>query len=499
MAVGACVDYHQPQVKQAKRRGRPPVPKGKVVKPLSFDKERAYFEEVDAFELEEESPSPKNYGTWVRANQNDSVAIPHLSSRLQKWLKCKRLNHSCGPTSTLSKILGTPSMTLTPIGGDDFDPFCLKSTPKKSSIKVGLPLHYVESTSNEMEDVANESCEDIEFAVKKFSLASTSPLHSYQSNQFATLLAVCGQSVPTTFQDVFSKYCDLQNITKIGEGTFGEAFMAGNYVCKIVPIDGDFRVNGEVQKRSGELLEEVVLSRTLNCLRGREGDGHNACTTFIETVDLQVCQGSYDPALIRAWQDWDEKHRSENDHPKEFPDTQCYVVFVLEHGGRDLESFVLLNFDEARTLLVQVTAALAVAEAAYEFEHRDLHWYDFVQNFKFNKHDGCTGEDILFLDLSSDPDLFKGPARDKQSETYRKMKEVTEDCWEESFPRTNVLWLLYLVDILLHKKAFEHTSKNVRDLRSLKKRLDEYQSAREAILDPFFSDLLAYQVVSCEV
>lgn len=41
---------------------------------------------------------------------------------------------------------------------------------------------------------------------------------------------------------------DPEKITKVGEGTFGEAFMVGNYVCKIVPIDGDFRVNGEVQK-----------------------------------------------------------------------------------------------------------------------------------------------------------------------------------------------------------------------------------------------------------
>lgn len=32
----------------------------------------------------------------------------------------------------------------------------------------------------------------------------------------------------------------------------------------------------------------------------------------------RVCQGPYDAALIKAWEDWDEKHGSENDHPKEF-------------------------------------------------------------------------------------------------------------------------------------------------------------------------------------
>ncbi|KAI5566177.1 hypothetical protein BDE02_13G003300 [Populus trichocarpa] len=102
-----------------------------------------------------------------------------------------------------------------------------------------------------------------------------------------------------------------------------------------------------------------------------------------------------------------------------------------------------------------------------------------------------TGQDILFLDLTSDPYLFKGPKGDRQAETYRKMKEVTGDFWEGSFPKTNVLWLIYLVDILLLKKSFDRSSKNEGDLHSLKKRLSKYNSAKEAIiLDPFFSNLL---------
>lgn len=41
---------------------------------------------------------------------------------------------------------------------------------------------------------------------------------------------------------------DPETIVKVGEGTYGEAFKIGSYVCKIVPIDGDLRVNGEIQK-----------------------------------------------------------------------------------------------------------------------------------------------------------------------------------------------------------------------------------------------------------
>ncbi|WVZ04839.1 hypothetical protein V8G54_018185 [Vigna mungo] len=527
IAVGACMVY-QPQLKKDKRKGKPALPKGKLVQPPNVEKERLYFEEVDAFELLEESPSPKK-STWITGDMTQEGPLPTICSRLEKWLHSRRLNSSYGPSTTLSKILDASSTRLEGIQDIDFStpelriletneknnslPQTIKTGDRKTS--VGNDIHLRQTNEKMLFARSGEGCEDINAAVKKLSLASTSSsVDNDHISPFSALLATCGQSAPSLLQDIFSSVS--KTIVKVGEGTFGEAFKVNNYVCKIVPFDGDFRVNGEIQKRSEELLEEVLLCKTLNLLRGKVGASDNLCSAFIDCVEFRVCQGPYDAELIRAWEDWDLKHGSENDHPKEFPDKQCYVVFVQEHGGKDLEGFALLNFDEARALLAQVTAGLAVAESAFEFEHRDLHWGNIlvgrsdsealqftldgrkmlvktygliISIIDFTLSRINTGDRILYLDLSSDPDLFKGPKGDKQSETYRKMKEVTEDWWEGSCPKTNVLWLIYLVDILLTKKSFERTSKHERDLRSFKKRLDKYDSSKEAILDPFFTDL----------
>nr|XP_027114938.1 serine/threonine-protein kinase haspin homolog isoform X2 [Coffea arabica] len=514
ITVEAFVGY-QPQQRKSKRKGKPPLPKTP-----SFDKEIAYFKEVDSFELLEESPSPKRSGTWLMGVQTDKVAIPHLSSVLRKWLIAQK--QGCGPPLSLTKILQTPAVCKESV-----------SSALRTLEDGSLPIHPSLSIQNRInfsslsgdfsirpsaaERCSEKSCEDIQVAVGKLSLTS---YHDSQDglgwDPLLALLTACGQSAPSTLLDVLLSYCDSENISKVGEGTFGEAFKVGETVCKIVPFGGDFQVNGEVQKRPEELLEEVMLSCTLNRLRRHGDDVLNACTSFIQTIDLRVCKGHYGAALIKAWEDWDGKHGSENDHPKEFPENQNYVVFVQEHGGKDLESFVLLNTDEARSLLLQVTLALAVAEAAYEFEHRDLHWGNILLSRKgsetlsftlegrkvnvrtygllisiidFTLSRINTGEDILFLDLSLDPEIFEGPKGDKQFDTYRKMKEVTDECWQGSFPKTNVLWLQYLVDILLLKKSYDRTSKDQRDLRSLKKRLNGYGSARDAAADPFFSDL----------
>ncbi|GAB2277326.1 hypothetical protein Dimus_012032 [Dionaea muscipula] len=523
IAAAVYVDYG-PQQQGPRRRQKPAIPKvpkgKKFLKPPSFEKECEYFKEIDAFELLEESPSPKK-SAWVSGNPTDAVAIPSLCTRLEKWLRAKKSDNI--PSSSLSHILRTPANALAPIPCDGLAAL-YNTTSSELQLQTLLELASVHNVdripqgSVDSTSVDDKEFEDLVSEIRKLSLTSPFPSPRVEPlDPFSRLLQECGQSSPCTLLDVFSNFCDPGQIVKIGEGTYGEAFIAGGCVCKIVPIDGDLRVNGEMQKRSAELLEEVVLSRTLNCLRRHGSDIDNATTTFVETKDLRVCQGRYDPSLIRAWEAWDEKNDSENDHPQQFPEKQRYVVFVLEHGGTDLESFVLLDFNEARSLVTQVTTALAVAEAEYEFEHRDLHWGNILLSRKevatlqltlegksmLVKTNGLlvsiidftlsrmkAGDTILYLDLSSDPELFEGERGNKQAETYRKMREVTDDQWEGSFPRTNVLWLQYLVDMLLIKKSYKRTGKDERDLRSLKKRLNSYNSAREAVHDPFFGDSL---------
>ncbi|CAN6469630.1 unnamed protein product [Victoria cruziana] len=496
-----------------------------------------FFKEVDSFDLVEESPSPKNIGRWVQETGEKQKRLQDIRSAihpvLRKWLRTQPVSYGSASLTDILETYLTPKHELGDAQSSEVSDSCSlgcgrmgeEISPSLDNI-TGSNSAVVQSKGEEnvkVQDVIkNGECEidekELEVAIERLSLYTSSSSSYEHVNAFNKLLKLCGQSSTSTLSDAFSEFCDITNISKIGEGTYGEAFKGGGCVFKIVPIDGDFLVNGEVQKRSSELLEEVLLSLALNSLRGDTGEEgkQSTCKNFIETKGIRVCQGAYEEFLIRAWQDWDIKHTSENDHPESFPNQQCYVVFILEDGGKDLESFVLKNFNEARSLLIQVTAALAVAEVACEFEHRDLHWGNILLShtsdetvefvFKEQKLQARTfgisisiidftlsrmnsGNSILFMDLSSDPALFEGPKGDKQSETYRKMLEVTHGCWEESFPKTNVLWLQYLVDILLTKKTFGQTTKDERELRSLKKRLLSCNSAEDALADSFFAPL----------
>lgn len=333
------------------------------------------------------------------------------------------------------------------------------------------------------------------------------------------LLNECGQTLDTDsipdMESFLSSEFNLDQVKKIGEGTFGEAFKVDNLVLKIVPIDGEVLVNGEKQKCSEELYAEVVIHNCLQKLRDCTNIS-NTCSAFIETYAVKICKGKYAETLVHEWEVWDSKHKSENDHVGIFPESQMYTVFVYADGGTDLEQFQFISFDEVRSMLLQVTLGLAVAEEACKFEHRDLHWGNLLLKRSCESRVNYTLRDvemavdtcglgiqiidftlsrletdqgyIAFCDLSAEPELFNGPKYDIQADTYRRMKKATGGSWPNFTPKTNVLWIYYLTDLVLNQKEFPCSAEEKHLLRQFRKNCMRCNCSADLVCDEFFKD-----------
>ncbi|EEH59019.1 uncharacterized protein MICPUCDRAFT_62429 [Micromonas pusilla CCMP1545] len=283
-------------------------------------------------------------------------------------------------------------------------------------------------------------------------------------------------------------------VKKIGEGTYGEAFKGEGIVLKIVPMGGAALINGEPQIGPAQIKAEAAIAKRLTALRA-DGDENASASTaaptnftqgFIRTEAVAVCRGPYAPSLLDAWTAYDELRTSENENPANFDPEQLYVVFACDDGGVDLERVKLRSYAEARSTLLQVTVALAVAEEAMRFEHRDLHW-------------GNVLLDVAFCDLGQDPELFEGPSGHCQSDTYRRMRKATKGRWEEHCPKTNALWLHYLADCLLAQKEFPAAAEERAAIKAFKKRAFGYKSAAEALWDDMFVGVFTTSHANCGV
>ena len=68
--------------------------------------------------------------------------------------------------------------------------------------------------------------------------------------------------------ELLLRFDSMHSVRKLGEGTFGEAFGTTNgVVFKVLPLEGDRLVNGEVQKTAGEILAEAAITLALSRLR----------------------------------------------------------------------------------------------------------------------------------------------------------------------------------------------------------------------------------------
>lgn len=325
----------------------------------------------------------------------------------------------------------------------------------------------------------------------------------------------CMQDGPISFSSCIGSKKMLQCV-KIGEGVFGEVFHTvsnGEQVAlKIIPIQGSKKVNGEVQKSFGEILPEIIISKELSLLCE---EGENVTEGFIKLHSVHCVKGSYPKHLLQAWDKYNQDEGSENERPDLFGDDQLFIILEFEFGGRDLENMKneLSSVSSAKSILHQLTAALAVAEEALCFEHRDLHWGNVLVKktsvsmirYKLNgstlqipthkievniidytlsrlEKDGLT----VFCDISSDEELFHGEG-DYQFDIYRSMKEENGNCWSGYHPHTNVLWLHYVADKLIKemkykKKPTTPTMKSThKKLLHFHKEVLKFHSARDVL------------------
>lgn len=396
----------------------------------------------------------------------------------------------------------------------------------------------------------NEECDDTIIELSKLSIADQSHevtvLDNFHdtSNRITTardyVLRRCNQTDPILFDECYPDAA-LKNCHKIGEGVYGEVFLwrardGRARVLKIVPIAGNVKVNGESQKDFHEIISEIVIAMELSALRAPiaeierhfdEGkdiealDLHtieNATDVFNEVLAVKCVYGSYTSRLLDLWDLYDECKGSENDNPAILPPDQQYIVLELANAGQDLESYQFNNAEQAHALFLQVAYGLAVAEEAFQFEHRDLHWGNVLISPTEQKYAtfvirgrpvrvprcGVRGTVIdyslsrvalrlpgggnaaLYNDLAGDDSLFDAVG-DYQFQVYRLMREKLRNDWQNFEPYTNILWLHYTVDKMITSLRYKRTNTKIHKhyidkLKGIKGRILEYGSAAQFVL-----------------
>ncbi|KYN31245.1 Putative serine/threonine-protein kinase haspin like protein [Trachymyrmex septentrionalis] len=324
-------------------------------------------------------------------------------------------------------------------------------------------------------------------------------INNHSSIARDVVLQRCSQNCYIPFEDCFPDLY-LEHCHKIGEGVYGEVFLheceGKKSVIKIIPIENEQLVNGEPQKKFNEILSEIVIAKELDNLKVNDTYKTNG---FVEVKNISCIIGKYPEKLLELWNIYDNHKTSDNDCPSMFDENQLYIALELSHGGEDLEAFVFQTAEEACALFLQTALALAVAEKALEFEHRDLHWGNVLisrtkeqyiyynlggREIKFPSkgvkvsiidftlsrmlYQGCC----IYNDLALDPALFTAHG-EYQFEIYRLMRDKIQNDWRKFEPYTNVLWLHYILDKMI--TAVRYKKKNLKVHKHAVIRLKEFK------------------------
>ncbi|KAF7122722.1 hypothetical protein CNMCM5793_000832 [Aspergillus hiratsukae] len=281
----------------------------------------------------------------------------------------------------------------------------------------------------------------------------------------------------------------------------------GDGVFKVVPLRAQSGPGSKKFTSIEEIVSEVKMLKYLDPIPG-----------FARFREIHVVQGRFPDSFQAAWDRYKKtKDDCINPNPSSkrvYPDTQLWAIVEMDDAGCELEKFSWSSIFQIYDIFWGVAMALARAEEYALFEHRDLHLGNVC--IKTTRSDGCmappsdneimrqswtsgfglsTLETTIIdyslsraeLRASDNPDrivdiassdldkkqIFDAIGRDEDEillrDTYRHMRaEVytgnpvdtakTPDIpgiWAEYAPRTNLIWLLFILKNLLKDRKRE--------------------------------------------
>ncbi|GLB18245.1 hypothetical protein AtubIFM61612_008136 [Aspergillus tubingensis] len=280
----------------------------------------------------------------------------------------------------------------------------------------------------------------------------------------------------------------------------------GDGVFKVVPLRAQSGPGSKKFTSIEEIVSEVKMLKYLDPIPG-----------FARFREIHVVQGRFPENFQTAW-DYYKKTKDDclNPNPsskRAYPDSQLWAIIEMDDAGCELEKFSWSSIFQIYDIFWGVAMALARAEEYALFEHRDLHLgnvcirstrpegrmdpptdheiisQSFTSGFGLSTLETTIidyslsraalrmGEEAELVEVaSSDLDkkqIFDAIGRDEDEimlrNTYRYMRaevyhgeplktEKSPDIpgiWAEYVPRTNLVWLVFLLKSLLKNRKSE--------------------------------------------
>ncbi|KAK6504100.1 hypothetical protein TWF506_002312 [Arthrobotrys conoides] len=196
-----------------------------------------------------------------------------------------------------------------------------------------------------------------------------------------TLLPACDQQRIVSYTEYLQTIStDFSHIKKIGESSFAEVYIhkrddGRSVVLKFVPLT--------LENNATEVLQELKTTRTLSPIPG-----------FIKYLGCQVVCSRVPPELEAAWRVWEVKNNERyNPTDRVFGETTYHAIIALEDGGCSLDEARWSTWDVPLEIFRQTIKAFAQAEREREFEHRDLHLGNILVRDMKKEREGRIEED----------------------------------------------------------------------------------------------------------